>query len=636
MKRSSLYYIILLMAAALVGLVLLQFHFIKQSYRLKSQLFDQSVSAVLSDVTRKIEKEEALNFIKTRIIQPTHSIHQKKQTKKNEDLFLPKNYNLSKDYQKILLEEKRIENEKDIVLENTKAILAKSKKPTEGVKENLLLNENASPAFFGFSNRWQDSDIVIINNNDSVITKAKYVYKTHAGTDKKNFNKDFHLHFEAYNFNMSPKKDFKNKAKFHYLSEEKSKKDSSSFIFINDNGSKIIEVNAPIKPATIALDENLLVNDFFDKTIDKKERIKVFEELATEMQVTQLPIKKRINPSLIDSFIRVELNRRNINLPYELKLSNDKKDSVYFSTASFKEDLPYNKYNANLFEKGINNEQAIITLYFPTKEILLLNKIGPTLISSIVLVLILLICFAYTLISILRQKKLSEMKNDFINNMTHEFKTPVSTILLASEALKDTSIFKDKDRLQRLAGMIYDENIRMSNHIERVLSVAKMEKEEIRLTYSFIDLHDLISSIIEKMNLQLAKKNTKIETIFNANPCELYTDALHLENIITNLIDNANKYSHDNTTITIKTMNGKNGVNILIKDQGIGMSKDQIKKVFDLFYRVSTGNIHNVKGFGIGLHYVYSMIKQLNGSISVKSEIKKGSEFSLYLPYKCK
>ena len=226
------------------------------------------------------------------------------------------------------------------------------------------------------------------------------------------------------------------------------------------------------------------------------------------------------------------------------------------------------------------------------------------------------------------------MKNDFINNMTHEFKTPVATIMIASEALKDPEVAEDKNRISRLAGIIYDENVRLGNHIERVLSVAKLDKKEIQLEYNPVKVNDLILAVVDSMDLQLKKRDAVIKLNLAATNDVVLGDELHFSNVIYNLIDNANKYSKEAPKISISTKNKGKNLFIEVTDEGIGITKDEIKRIFDQFYRVPTGNLHDVKGFGLGLNYVRDIVQQMDGNIKVNSERDKGTTFLVTLPLK--
>ena len=221
------------------------------------------------------------------------------------------------------------------------------------------------------------------------------------------------------------------------------------------------------------------------------------------------------------------------------------------------------------------------------------------------------------------------MKTDFINNMTHEYKTPVSTIIIASEALKDSEIAFDQTRVSRLANIIYEENVRLGSHIERVLNVARIEKNDFKLEKKPIDVNEMIAVVIDSMALKLQKYNANTTLQLDAENPVISADELHFSNVIYNLVDNAIKYSVNEPDITISTLNKNGQVVIRVADKGIGMSRDQQTKIFEQFYRIPTGNLHDVKGFGLGLSYVNTVVKRLNGMISVRSEKEKGSEFEL-------
>ncbi len=233
---------------------------------------------------------------------------------------------------------------------------------------------------------------------------------------------------------------------------------------------------------------------------------------------------------------------------------------------------------------------------------------------------------------VLKQKKISEMKTDFVNNMTHELKTPVSSIMLASEALKDTKVAKDLERVTHLATIIYDENERLSNHIENVLNAVQLNSTDLKLEQDLVEIHELVNSVIDTMNLQLKKSNANFSIQLNATQTSILGDEMHLANVLFNLIDNAIKYSRGTPQITVSSFNRDKKLILAISDKGIGMTKEQISKIFDQFYRIPTGNLHTVKGFGLGLSYVHTVIKKMNAEILVKSEKNIGSTFELRFP----
>ena len=225
------------------------------------------------------------------------------------------------------------------------------------------------------------------------------------------------------------------------------------------------------------------------------------------------------------------------------------------------------------------------------------------------------------------------MKTDFVNNMTHELKTPISTISLASEMLRDQTMATDSQRIQKYAAVIHDENNRLGSQVEKVLQMAVIDRGEHKLKLFPFNLHELIQNAIDKMSLQLEEREGVIKTDFAARFPEAQVDESHFTNIIINLLDNAIKYSNERPDITISTGDQDGGILISIEDKGIGMSKEVQKKVFEKFYRVSTGNVHNVKGFGLGLSYVKAIVEAHGGNIKLKSEMNKGTTFVVFIPH---
>jgi two-component system phosphate regulon sensor histidine kinase PhoR len=247
---------------------------------------------------------------------------------------------------------------------------------------------------------------------------------------------------------------------------------------------------------------------------------------------------------------------------------------------------------------------------------------------------LILACFGYTIWVIFDQKRLSEMKTDFINNMTHEFKTPIATISLAADSIMSSRISGDPDKVARFANIIKQENKRMNNQVERVLQMAQIDRRESRLRLTRVDLHEVIHRAVENISLQVEPRGGTAKAVLEAVNPVIEGDLTHVSNMINNLLDNANKYSPQAPQITVRTRDVAEGVEVVISDQGLGLSKEARKRIFDKFYRVHTGDLHDVKGFGLGLSYVRAMIEKHHGHIDVQSELGKGSDFILFFPSK--
>lgn len=262
----------------------------------------------------------------------------------------------------------------------------------------------------------------------------------------------------------------------------------------------------------------------------------------------------------------------------------------------------------------------------------ILNKMGWIIGSSILFTVIIISAFALTVRTMFNQKKLSEIKSDFINNMTHELKTPLATISLAIDALTNEKVIHDSDKIRYYSGMIKDENKRMNKQVEKILQAARIEKQDIKLNLQKLDAHDLINKVANNLSLQIQEKNGTITLKLDADRHIIEADEVHFSNIIFNLLDNAIKYSKNNLHIEVSTSNVSSMLAIKIADNGIGMNRETQSRVFEKFYRAHTGNIHNVKGFGLGLSYVKATVEAHQGKVTVESTIGKGSTFTVLMP----
>lgn len=281
-------------------------------------------------------------------------------------------------------------------------------------------------------------------------------------------------------------------------------------------------------------------------------------------------------------------------------------------------------------ENLVPDESMILVV--PDVRKVLLKQIRWMIVGAIFFTLMIVSAFFVTVNALLRQKKMSEIKNDFINNMTHEFKTPLATISLAVDALRNDKVLQDPKKMEYFSGIIKEENKRMNKHVETILQAATMDRQELQLNKQPLHVHELIGEMLENYELQLQDKQGRVETNLNAHADYIEADPVHFRNLISNLIDNAVKYSNDNLLIRITTSNSGKNLVIRIEDNGIGMSKETVRRIFEKFYRAHTGNIHNVKGFGLGLSYVKTILDAHHGRIKVDSALGKGSVFTLELP----
>lgn len=344
-------------------------------------------------------------------------------------------------------------------------------------------------------------------------------------------------------------------------------------------------------------------------------------------------INDTLHPYLLESLLRKEFARRNIQEDFEYGIYDCFTDSVVYGNYVSFDTLDMETVTHSKLQK-LDKDGHYFGVYFPDRQSTLWEEdagrwmwVFPAIVTLIVFSF-----FAYSVWVILKQKKLSEMKNDFIGNMTHELKTPISTIALSAEVLSDPGIVNEPDRLREYTRIIRSENERLRTQVERVLQLATLDKDTLELRRDRVDVHQLVLEVSNSLKLPLQEKHTRLDLALEAEKHTVSGDRMHLTNTLFNLLDNALKYGPEDTVITIRSRSKGGEFTISVQDHGIGIRKEDIKHIFERFYRVHTGNVHNVKGFGLGLHYVQQIAQAHGGGISVQSEFGKGSTFTLSLP----
>jgi len=360
-----------------------------------------------------------------------------------------------------------------------------------------------------------------------------------------------------------------------------------------------------------------------------------FIKMAYEIECKPIPINERVDAQVLLDVLSGELFNKGIYVPFEFAVMQiDSTRTFPITTSGFDTEDIDKKYVISIFPNELHGESNFLVLQFPGRNVHLLKSMAWTLAGSLLLTIIILATFAITIFMILRQKKLSDIKSDFINNMTHEFKTPIATISLAVDSINNPRIIKEEKEVRYYTGIIREENLRMNKQVESVLRMSLLDKHDLEFNFIETDIHELIEHAVSKLGLLLNERNGKIEVHANASDPILMIDPDHFTNAILNLLENAIKYSERDPFIIISTAITNKGLLISVKDHGMGMSKEVQQKIFDKFYRKSSGNIHNIKGFGLGLSYVKAVVEAFGGSISVKSEAGKGSTFDIFLSKK--
>lgn len=611
MKKRSISLIIWLMSIALIGVMAMQYYFMRESYRQKSKLFDEAVNASLTTVAATIEKREIADFAR------------------EQELSNQKKYQADQ-----ALQQRR------------EQLMGEQLEIQDRIK--LLQVEQ-----FDYQQEYKDQEESLKSLFPNAVLVDNSFYETYVRRKRYQELIDFEVHNQIVGYGLV-ETDLSLTAK-RKIPAVPAKDDSVRFIIPHVMNGMLQAIQTATLPPKVnssiafqlhTLERQLALlntrkletaSSLFDTlAIIGGKNVSILKDVEFGLQLVKRPFRERVNIAFLQPELQKELAKRDIYSSFNIEVRDDQSYIIYETVHSDDAHTGNNfaGYSVKLFENDAGDATpGQLSVYFP-KSAVLRDNMSYLLLPMAALLALLIGSFAYTLSIVFRQKKISEMKTDFMNNMTHEFKTPVATIMIASESLRDPEIASNEQRVNRLANIIYDENVRLGNHIERVLDIARLERENLKLEKTKVHMNEVVNNVLESMQLQLTKAGGSLSTDMQAKQDLVIGDELHLSNVFFNLVDNAIKYSRDYPEISVKTYNTKNNIFITIADKGVGMTKDQKDKIFDQFYRIPTGNIHNVKGFGLGLSYVNDIVKRLGGKISVKSEKDKGTVFELSFPLK--
>ncbi|MCP9745632.1 sensor histidine kinase [Lacihabitans sp. CS3-21] len=591
------------MLLALVSLIAFQWYWIENAIAEKNEQFDRKVNEILRETSRQIEKQEVIFMAKQRIIQE----------EKNRLL------NISKP-------KKRVSRKKPEIVKHTNITsdtinFAYNEGNLLKIDPRHVVTVNVSPSF---------------EPKNDVLAERMYVYPEQQGEYLRAFLEDEHRTFEKFRKrsielakkqnNLNELSRFFEEDPFFDFSEQLPR---FNFIVTEDNSSENafdqeMQPKKYLKPHKRTTEKSWVSEK-------KQEKVNLMKDVFKDFIIGKRSIYERLGHVMLDTLLKKEFAESGINLPFKYSV----KDNGNMVFASFNKDESFansKTYKVKLFPNDTFQQDQTLQVYFPEKENYILRNLWSIFGSSFLLIAFVGGIFYYSVNSLLTQKKLSNIKNDFINNMTHELKTPVSTIALALEVIKDKEINKSPEKTERYLNIITEENRRLGTQIEKVLQIAKLEKGDLSLNFEPIDINEVLDQVVKNQSVQMEQFGVKLNLDLQAEETNISADRVHLTNIIFNLMDNAIKYSKEKPEITIATSNTEKGLLLKISDKGIGIPKDQLSKIFEKFYRVPKGDLHDVKGFGLGLSYVKNMVEMHNGTISVNSKIDEGTDFSVLLP----
>lgn len=605
MSQKKIKLIIVLMTFALLGLVAFQVYWLGFMLETKKEQFSTDVRSSLEQVVRKLEKQELIIL-----------------AQKQRDL--------------------QIEQDKLASIASELKARRKVKAPPKETKDGLIgepLADHFSPDHF--LNREAQRQFQLEIPNDIVYVRKSFVlpngqiaeiteeYQVNNGRQnelnlrlrqEQQLNEIFggQAPITLKHINRSKNNRINNRVKIRRLENQI----ASKKVFLN------LKNQDKLNAGRVEEEKRAL-----QKVLKKTEMAK---EVFSDFLFKERPIGQRVAPKYIDSLLLREFKEKNIHLKYVFGIGSNQKRSTYVYASSpilKKPEIQFAAFNTPLFPNDLTNSNQLLRVYFPDQQEFIWQTMGFSFMGSALLLLIMIGCFYIAVNTILKQKKLAEVKNDFINNMTHEFKTPISTISLATQLIQEEGIIANNEAISRYLGIIKEENIRLGQQVERVLQTAQMENEEIILKKKQIDVHALIQQVADHVDPMIQSNQGVLHLNLEASPSSMSLDEVHISNVINNLLDNAIKYSPSKLDVGIATESDDKYCIIKIKDQGIGMEKSVLESIFEPFYRVPTGNIHNVKGFGLGLSYVKKIVEAHGGKVKVESKYELGSTFTIILPY---
>ncbi|MCX6248924.1 MAG: HAMP domain-containing sensor histidine kinase [Bacteroidetes bacterium] len=606
MKKKVLYIIIAFICISLAGIVAVQYFWILNAIQVKEAQFDRSVNEALGNVVNKLEVREDIVYLKKNLV--GDSVHALVQA-------------FSQD-----------------------PILALNDKLDSLLKKDEDIRPPSSPGCPPFPVLFLDESY---NSNiaefDSAVRQYQQV-QVFAQDYPDGFTIEWNTEFDSKRFDSVMMADRQRIYGSHLLNGSPLHSTKTSTISkkkIHQKNEKLKEIEATaricINPATDMHDPGMAFHDDM-RTISKKARkIKdVIQKMAREMENKPVPIEMRINRDNLERSLSKSLADKDIFNPYEYAVISTRqgKRQVPLKSAGFQIDKKNQIHRVSLFPNDIFEKTNTLLLYFPEQGSIVLRSLSGLMLVSLFFTLIIILSSILGIVTMLRQKKISDIKTDFINNMTHEFKTPIATISIAVDSINNAKVIDEPERIKSFTRIIKEENNRMNARVEQVLQMALLDSSEFRLNFKPVDINALVAKVALNIRLQVENREGHLELQTGAQNAVVDADDIHLSNVIMNLLDNANKYSPGKPEIRVETVNRNSTVVVIIEDKGIGMNAETQRKIFEKFYRLNTGNIHNVKGFGLGLSYARAIILAHKGEIRVTSEVGKGSRFEVSLPLK--
>jgi signal transduction histidine kinase len=579
MNKRILYILIISICISLIGIITVQFFWIRNAYQVKEAQFARSVNDALGSVVSKIEARENMFFISRNF---------------EGDSIMRIVQAFTQDTGAI------IKNRLDSLLLINEMPIAQHIQPSPHIPPPQIPHPLPPSGVIHYS--YQYNLVPLQNGQDTLTVRMEEFYQEMQDLNPGEMNFEWDDQIARLDSMMS----------------------------INFTQHATIERRPQDNRNTIQTRENNI-----QKLDNKARKIQdVIKQMAIALETKPAPIQQRINKKSLQATLSKSFKDKGIDLPFEFAVFSPSSDSnhIPIRSANFKREYETSEHRVSLFPNDLFQKPDMLLVHFPGQKSQLIKSLSLLLVGSVIFTLIIILSSGGSIVVMIRQKKISDIKTDFINNMTHEFKTPIATISIAADSITNPRVISEPETIKNFTRIIKEENNRMNTRVEQVLQMALLDSRDFKLREQLVDMNYLISKVVDHYRLQIEKREGAITLRLEAEHCVVNADEDHLRNVLLNLLDNANKYSITKPVIEVFSFNRSGKFFFGVQDAGLGMSQDVQRKVFDKFYRVTSGNIHNIKGFGLGLSYVKAIVMAHHGDIRIQSELGKGSRFEISLP----
>ncbi|MCX6305472.1 MAG: HAMP domain-containing sensor histidine kinase [Bacteroidetes bacterium] len=619
MNKRILYILIVSICISLIGIIIVQFFWIRNAFQVKEAQFARSVNDALGSVVNKIEARENMFFISRNF---------------EGDSIMRIVQAFSKDTNTT------IKNQLDsLLLVNDMPIAKHAPPPPRYPPPPVHQRPPAGVIHYSY----QYNVVPVQNGPDSLTVRMEEFFQEMQSmeTGEMNFEWGDQLaRLDSMVYQNSPHDDYQ------YGGQPNDPENFEEGEIIietpTSTGSQQLHYRVPQFTATDPArhlrekQSKLQIRENNIQKLDNKARKiqNVIKEMAIALETKPAPIQQRINKKNLQATLSKSFKDKGIDLPFEFAVFSPSSDSnrIPIRSADFKREYETSEHRISLFPNDLFQKPDMLLVFFPGQKSQVLRSLSMLLIGSILFTLIIILSSGGSIVVMIRQKKISDIKTDFINNMTHEFKTPIATISIAADSITNSRVISEPETIKNFTRIIKEENNRMNTRVEQVLQMALLDSRDFKLRQELVDMNYLIEKTVDHYRLQVEKREGTITTRLEAEHSVAEADEDHLRNVLLNLLDNANKYSISKPEIEVFSFNRSGRFIFGVQDTGLGMSPDVQRKVFDKFYRVTSGNIHNIKGFGLGLSYVKAIVLAHHGDIRIQSEPGKGSMFEISLP----